>query len=252
MNEPAGLVAHPGAAGTPSEAARARTLGESPVDAGRIAGRIPRPDPFSPPFPDATPPPPRPWRSCRAVSAIPRPNMNGLAGLVAGPGAAETLSEATTARTPGTRLVALTGAAGAPPNRSSLAAAPGAGTADFPAEAVALLLRRPGHSTPEPRGAAQRPAASRSSAPPGHRPKPRWRTREGKPRAVFAGLPKGSPGGSPADSVSEPGPSNPAAGAVATLRLRRFGHPAPQRRGTVLLPAPSPSAAPRGRGSKPR
>ena len=149
--------------------------------------------------------------------------MNGP-GFVAYSCAAETLSETTMAHTPRTRPVALTGSAGAPPNGSSLAAVPGAVAADSPAEAVALLLRRLGHSTPEPRGTALWPAPSRSSAPSGRRPKPRCRALEGKPRAVFAGLPKGSPGGSPADSVSEPWPSNPAAGLVAALLLRRFGH----------------------------
>ena len=77
--------------------------------------------------------------------------MSGSAGSVTGPGAAETLSEATMARTLETRLVALNGSAGVPPNGSCLAAVPGSVVADSVAGAAALRRRRSGHSAPQPR-----------------------------------------------------------------------------------------------------
>ena len=77
--------------------------------------------------------------------------MNGPSDLVALPGAAATPSEAAMARTLGERLVTLSGSPDGSPAGSPLAAVPGAVAADSPAEAVALLLRRLGHSAPQPR-----------------------------------------------------------------------------------------------------
>ena len=73
--------------------------------------------------------------------------VRAAAGVVALPGAAGTLSEAAMARTLEKPLVTLTGS----PDGSPLAAVPGAVAADSPAGAVALLLRRLGHSPPQPR-----------------------------------------------------------------------------------------------------
>ena len=77
--------------------------------------------------------------------------VRAAAGVVALPGAAGTLSEAAMARTLEKPLVTLTGSPDGSPTGSPLAAVPGAVAADSPAEAVALLLRRLGHSPAQPR-----------------------------------------------------------------------------------------------------